>query len=369
MNLPPFRLNQWLDAYDFADPPIACNLAGSTGPRWLLRELLALGVEAPDLEALALGYAPAKGGAALREAIAAVYGVDPGWVIVTNGASEAVSLLLCVQACDGGNVVLPSPAYPAFDGMARAWRLGVRRYVLRREDGFGQSEGAVLGAIDGESVLALVNTPHNPTGAVMPRAEMAALAVALEEYGVPLLVDEVFHPLYHEAAMPSAAGIGNVVVVGDMSKALSMPGLRIGWIIDPDPVRRARTVTARSYFALGSAPVLEALATHAMRNHGAIVARAQAVAVANLKLLTAFMEDVPDILSWVPPSGGVLGYPWFNDGRDSRPWCEAMVRHGVLIAPGDCFGQPEHMRLGFGAREPGEVADALDLMQSALRHG
>ena len=64
MDLPPFRLNQWLDHFDFADPPIACNLAGSTGPRWLLRELLAIGGDAPALDGLALGYAPAGGGKA-----------------------------------------------------------------------------------------------------------------------------------------------------------------------------------------------------------------------------------------------------------------------------------------------------------------
>ncbi len=366
MDLPPFRLNQWLDHFDFADPPIACNLAGSTGPRWLLRELLAIGGDAPALDGLALGYAPAGGGKALREAIAAVYGVDPDWVVVTNGASEAFSVLLCVCAREGGNVVLPTPAYPAFGGMAQAWRLGVRSYALRREEGFRQSPGQVLAAVDGNSVLAVVNTPHNPSGAIMPRDAVAALAGALGERGVPLLVDEVFHPIYHGEVLPSAVGIGNAIVVGDMSKALSMPGLRIGWIIDADARRRERLVTARSYFSLSGSPLLEALATHAMRHQAAIVARAQSVATANLALLTAFMAEVDGILSWVPPPGGVLAYPWFDDLRASRPWCEAMAARGVLIAPGDCFGQAEHMRIGFGAREPDELAAALDAMRSAL---
>src|SRR5690349_314527 len=103
MNLPPFLLDQWLAAHDFADPPIRFNLASSTGPTWTLGELLALGDASVrrDVEALRLSYAPPQGSAALRERIAARHGVDADNVLVMTGASEALISLLCHFAAPG----------------------------------------------------------------------------------------------------------------------------------------------------------------------------------------------------------------------------------------------------------------------------
>ena len=120
MHLPPFKLDHWLSKHSFATPPIAYDLAASTGPKWTVGELLALG-EGADLDDAVLGYAPSEGTKALREAIGAFLGVDPDWIVVTLGASEAYSILLCLAARPGANIVLPSPAYPAFEPMAGVW--------------------------------------------------------------------------------------------------------------------------------------------------------------------------------------------------------------------------------------------------------
>jgi len=362
MDLPPFLLNQWLESHHGVEH----NLAGSTGPRWTLGELLALGESPPDLGAMALGYAPPQGLAGLREEIARHHGVDPDWIVVANGASEAFLLVLSALAHSGGNVVVPAPGYPAYAGAAAAAQLPLRPYRLDRERGFRLDAAAIASEADEGAVLVAVNSPHNPTGAVMTRGECAALATMLGERGVPLLVDEVFHPIYFGAPNPSAAGIDNVIVVGDMSKALAMPGLRIGWIIDPDPIRRARMVNTRSHLSIGSSPILEALALHAFRNRAQVIERTMSVARANLASLTGFMGSMSHVLGWVPPEAGLLAFPWFRDGRDARPFCERMVEKGVLLSPGDCFGMPDHIRIGFGSQADG-IGPALDLIRDALR--
>ncbi len=96
----------------------------------------------------------------------------------------------------------------------------------------------VLQAVDRDTVAVIVNTPHNPTGSVMVPGEVARLSAALPARGVPLIVDEVYHPLYFGEPLPSTAGIENVLVMSDLSKVMSLPGLRKGWIIDPDTSRR-----------------------------------------------------------------------------------------------------------------------------------
>jgi aspartate/methionine/tyrosine aminotransferase len=351
MDLPPFLLDHWLSKYDFAQPPIALNLASSTGPRWSVGDLLALGGAGVDLAATVLSYAPPDGGHALHEAIADFHGVAPDMVVATTGSSEALSIVLCLQARAGGNVVIPDPAYPAYAALAKAWGLGVRPYTLVPGKGFVQQAEAVLNAADDDTVLVIVNTPHNPTGSVMETAEIERLAGGLAARGIPLLVDEVYHPLYFGKALPSAAGIDNVIVTSDLSKAFSLPGLRTGWIVDRDAARRRRIIDARSYFTISGSPVLEALAAHALRERQAILARLDRVATANLGKLDAVFARAGGIVSWSRPYGGTTCFPWFTDGRDSRPFCEALAGDGVLVAPGDCFGHPAHMRIGFTQQE------------------
>jgi aspartate/methionine/tyrosine aminotransferase len=366
MHLPPFKLDHWLSKARFATPPIAYDLAASTGPKWTVRELLALG-EGTSLDDTILGYSSPDGSRPLRDAIGAFLGVDPDWVVVTLGASEAYSILLCTAARPGANVALPHPGYPAFDPVAGAWGLDIRHVRLSREHGFGQRAEDVLKVVDENTVLALVNTPHNPAGTIMPREEIEDLAAGLQRKGVRLIVDEVYHPLYFGERQVSAASIPNVNVVGDMSKALSLAGLRLGWLVERDAKRREQMVDARGYFTISSSPLLERLAVHAFANREVLLSRLHAVASENLAALSDFMERVSDTLAWARPEGGTVCFPWFRDGRDSRPFCEALAANGVLVAPGDCFGMPAHMRLGFALLKHDKFLEGLAVFERVLR--
>ncbi|MEP7247074.1 MAG: pyridoxal phosphate-dependent aminotransferase [Gammaproteobacteria bacterium] len=367
MDLQPFLLDEWLSAHDFATPPIRYNLAASTGPPWTLGHLKALGDEDSKkaLETMRVAYSPAAGTKALRQRIADFHNADPEWVAVTTGASEALLALFCVVAEPGGSIVLPAPVFPAMPVMARAWGMSVKPYTLSRDNGFEQTAAQVLAVVDATTRLVLVNTPHSPTGSVMAVAELTKLAEALAARGIPLAVDEVYHPLYFNEPRPSAAVLPNTIVLNDMSKALSLPGLRTGWLIDRDAKRRKRLINARSYFTISSSPILEALATTALTARGAILSRLDSVARANLALLDGLMHEHRSVLQWVRPVGGTVSFPWFVDGRDSRPFCEALAKAGVLVAPGDCFEAPAHFRLGFGGQES-RFQDPLTIFSRVL---
>lgn len=369
MRVPPFTLDHWLATYEFASPPIRYNLASSTGPKWTLGDLLALGDGAgvQDLADVRLSYAPPQGSDALRRQVAALHDVDSDWVIITTGASEALSALYCLAAEPGASITFPFPSFPAMPVMARAWGLSVSTYTLDRADGFRQSAERVLGAVRESTRLVLVNTPHNPTGSVMPHAEIARVAASLEQRLIPLVVDEVYHPLYHGASTPgSAARIPNTIVVGDLSKALSLPGLRIGWVIDRDARRRERLIDLRSYFTISGSPLTEAVAVHALANRDAILARLRTVAATNLAALREFMSAHDDIFDWVAPTGGTTVFPWLRDGSNARELCTTLASAGVLLAPGDTFDAPEHFRLGFGTQADG-FAKALEIVSDTLR--
>jgi aspartate/methionine/tyrosine aminotransferase len=291
MKVPPFKLDLWLAAHEFATPPIRYNLASSTGPLWTLAELMELGGDPPSLDDIRLSYAPPQGGKLLRERIAAMQGVDPEQVLVMTGASEALIALTCLFAGDGGSIVMPKPAYPAVPVLARTFGLAVREYELRREQGFAQTAQQVLSSVDESTRAVFVNTPHNPVGSIMAVGEQRKLAEALAARAIPLIVDEVYHPLYFAADAPSASALPNTIVLGDFAKALSLPGLRIGWVIDRDTKRREALLDLRSYFTISGSPLTEAVGAHALAHASAILERLRNVARANLELLTRFMEE------------------------------------------------------------------------------
>jgi aspartate/methionine/tyrosine aminotransferase len=157
-------------------------------------------------------------------------------------------------------------------------------------------------------------------------------------------------------------------VVSAFSKALSLSGLRIGWIIDRDARRRERLINLRSYFTVSGSPVTEAIAVYALAHRETILSRLEAVAVANLSMLKQFMSTHRDSLGWVSPAGGTVAFPWRLDGANARPMCAALAREGVLVAPGDCFDAPEHFRIGFGAQDIG-FREALEIASGKLGPG
>ena len=366
MRFPPFKLDLWLAAHEFATPPIRFNLASSTGPAWTLGEIGATGGgDSRELEQVRLSYAPPEGSQLLRERLADRHGVDAECVLILTGASEALLALTCHFAAPGASILLPRPVYPALPVMARAWGLDVREYALDRDRGFAQDADTVLAAVDSSTRAVFVNTPHNPTGSVMSAAEQDKLAVALAARGIALIVDEVYHPLYFGAPVPSASRLPNVIVLGDFAKAMSLPGLRVGWLVDRDADRRAALLDMRSYFSISCSPLSEAIGAHEIANADAVLARLDGVARANLALLTAFMDEHRDVLAFAAPSGGTTCFPYLRDGRDARPLCEALAKAGVLVAPGDCFDMPAHMRIGFGAQREG-YAEALAIFGEVI---
>jgi aspartate/methionine/tyrosine aminotransferase len=163
----------------------------------------------------------------------------------------------------------------------------------------------------------------------------------------------------------SAAALPGTIVLGDFAKALSLPGLRIGWVIDRDSRRREALKDARSYFTISGSPLTEAVGAMALSQASTILAKLRATAVANVARLTEFMQAHRQHLEFVPPTGGTTCFPRLRDGRNARPLCEALARAGVLVAPGDCFEAPSHVRIGFGALNEG-YGDGLRIFGEVL---
>lgn len=349
MKLQPFLLDQWLSRHGGA--PVEFNLGGSAGPRWTLRQLLELdGDAARDrlLDADVVYQLPA-GGTTLRQAIASMRDVPEEHVLVVAGGSEALLHIFFLAAEPGANVIVPFPGFPPYHAIPESLGLQARSYHLREENAYAVDLDEVKRLADAKTKLLLVNSPHNPTGATLTNAEMGALHDIASERGIQFVCDEVFHPIYHGPDMASAAVLPRATVVGDCSKAFALSGLRVGWIIEPDPDRREQYLNAREYFSISNTVVGELFAEIGVRHRDVVLSRTREVAGTNLRQLDRLLVEQAGVLDCVRPRGGMTAWLRLVNGANARGFCQAALGHGVLLTPGDCFGVADHIRLGFGA--------------------
>jgi aspartate/methionine/tyrosine aminotransferase len=362
-----FLLDEWLDAA--VDPPPRWNLGSVAGPPWTMSELLELGTadERASFTSTRLSYSKAAGLDELRVAVAERHAVSPDEVLIVTGASEALLLVFFTAAEPGANVVLPAPCFPPTSAVPAAMGIEIRTYTLDRDAGYAIDLDEVASLVDSRTKVILINSPHNPTGAVVADDMKRELGGIADRHGASLVSDEVFHPIYHADRSGTAAASG-ATVVGDMSKALSLPGLRVGWLIERDPELRARYLRGRMNFTITNSPISEHLAAIAIRNADTILDRAQRLASANLIDLRAFLSRWRNDLAWVEPAGGTSCFPWLRSGQSSRPLCEALLEAGILVVPGDAFGHPAHIRIGFAAEDdlPAALEAADRVLEASL---
>lgn len=185
-------------------------------------------------------YTPALGLPALREAIAGYYAsryavaVDPARVAVTPGASGALLLIMAALFDPGEEVLLADPGYPCNRHFARVVEVIGKGVPVGPETRFQLTAELVEQHWGERTRGVLVANPGNPTGTVIPAAELRAIHDVVKRKGGWLIVDEIYHELIYGHDEPSAAALGeDVIVVNSFSKYFLMTGWRLGWLLAP----------------------------------------------------------------------------------------------------------------------------------------
>jgi aspartate/methionine/tyrosine aminotransferase len=366
MHLPPFAVEHWLNTHELT---ARYNLAETDAKPFTVRELLTVtGANADLLLETRLSYNPTLGSDALREIIASFYpGSSPANVLVTTGAMEADFLLANILVEPGDTVVVEYPAYQVLYSVAEARGANVKRWELKKEDGFRPDLKRLAELIDDKTKLVVLNTPHNPTGALIGESELRTILRWAEEQGFWVLCDEVYHDLAAQPAdvPPYARTLsGRAISVGSMSKAFGLSGLRLGWFVGPEELVE-KAWSWKDYTTISNSPLSDFLARLALSHKEAIIARNTAIARANWERLAAWFERWQDLIGYIPPQAGVLAFPWLKKpGLSDVQFCqEAFDKEGVLLVPGEAFGCPGHFRIGFGG-DPDAFAQGLERLSA-----
>jgi aspartate/methionine/tyrosine aminotransferase len=320
-----------------------------------------------------IGYVAALGIPALRERIARHYrdayntDVAAERVIVTTGSSGGFPLAFLTSFDAGDRVALAAPGYPAYRNILAALNLEAVDLPTSAADRFQPTVAALEKA--GPIAGLIVASPSNPTGTMVNRAEMKALADWCHRHDVRLISDEIYHGIVYEGEAVSAAEVSDqAIVVNSFSKYFSMTGWRVGWLVVPtDLVRPIERLTQNFFISVPTLSQHAALAAFDGREElDGHVRRYRA----NRDLLMAGLPAVG--LDRLAPAQGAF-YLYADIAHltnDSRDFCRRMLAEaGVATTPGVDFDRARGagtLRISF-AGSTAEMEEAVRRLKAWRR--
>ncbi|EPC00115.1 aminotransferase [Litchfieldella anticariensis FP35 = DSM 16096] len=318
-------------------------------------------VVAAGQQALAAGhtrYTPAGGLPALREAIADHYAshfnatVEPECIIVTPGASGALLLASQLLVQRGDRVLMADPTYPCNRHFMFLADAELDTVPVGPESGWQLDAALVATHWQADTRLAMLATPSNPTGHMLDKAQLAAVAQEVRQRDGHLLVDEIYQGLTYDIDPVSAASVtSEAFVVNSFSKYFGMTGWRLGWLVAPQAAIEPLTRLAQNVFLAAPTPSQHAaLAAFTPECREELEHRRRELQRRRDALLAGLgrLELAPS----VPPQGAF--YVWLDISRysrDSQTFCQRLLEEeNVAITPGVDFavrGGEYHVRIAF----------------------
>ena len=319
---------------------------------------------AQALESGLTRYGPAAGEPALREAIAQKLTQEnqvptsADQVLVTNGGKQALYNLFQVLLEPGDELLLPAPYWLSYPEMARLAGASVRLIPSSAGEGFRLDPERLEAAITPASKLLVLNSPGNPTGTVLSRSDLEAIAEVLRRHPqVAVVCDEIYEFLlapghsHHSFAAVAPDLADRIFTVNGFAKGWAMTGWRIGWL-------------AGNSAALKAASALQSQSTSnvcTFAQYGALAAvtgsreclQTMAAQFSHRRQLLSDGLQAINGVQLLPPQGAFYAFPNISSsGLDSMVFCERLLEEqGLAVVPGGAFGDNDCIRLSCAASD------------------
>jgi arginine:pyruvate transaminase len=356
--------------------PLVDRIAGQGAAAWMVhfqalraeaagRDVIILTVGDPDqkppaalieatveaLRAGRTGYSRILGLPALREAIAARFARRTGQpcagenVVIVPGTQAGLFCVLQCLAGPGDEVIVPEPMYATYEAVVGASGARLVNVRLRPETGFHPDLKEMAAAITPRTRVLWINSPHNPTGAVMTRAEIEAVAELCRRHDLWLVSDEVYEDLAYARphlspwSLPGMAE--RTVVLSSLSKSHALPGFRLGWIIAPTVLTGHQGPLFNLLLSMlyGGPPFIQDGALVAFERELPEVAAMHRDYRRRAELLAGILEAAPRCRVTPPEGGMFVLLDVTRTGLGSEAFALGLLeREGVAVLPCDGFG-------------------------------
>jgi aspartate/methionine/tyrosine aminotransferase len=319
-------------------------------------------------------YTAARGKPKLRTAIAAHYDreygvdVDPDRIVVTPGTSPGLFLTLAALVDPGEEVVLTDPHYACYPNFVRTVGGEIETVPLRAEDGFRPRVADFEAAIDDSTRALLLNSPANPTGAVLEGDTLAGLAAAAEATEAVPVVDEVYHGLSYDAEEHTILEYtDDAFALNGFSKRFAMTGWRLGWIVVPPGYVEAVNRLAQNVLICAPNFVQDA-GVAALETPPDRLAEIRETYRRRRDLLLDAVTDWGLDLGYTPQGAYYLLVDVSDLPGDAVSIADLLLEEaGVAVTPGVDFGEgaADYIRLSY-ATDLEAIEEAIDRIEAVL---
>ena len=302
------------------------------------------------------------------EALARRYGVGVDQILTTTGATSALGLVLkALVENDDDQVLIESPGFDLLARVARESRARVETFNRRAPD-FAVDLDDLSRKIGPRTRAIVLTNLHNPSGALTSDADLLEISTLAAAVGAWVIVDEVYADFARPGLTRSAAVLAkNVIAVSSLTKVFGLFSLKFGWICAaPDDIAR---VQARSPEGdIGVSKLSHAVAARVLEESEVfdlhwkrLLTKTRPIAEHHLRAM-----NVDGLLAGDMPTFGSMAFPKVVGIDNTLMLAKTLwVRNDLLVAPGEYFGLPGHIRLGFGS-EPAALDQALGALHRAL---
>lgn len=294
--------------------------------------------------------------------------------LVTVGGKHAIFNLIQALINPGDEVIIPVPYWVTYKDVVN-YAGGVCVFVDTDEnDGFEISARSIEPHITPKTKLLIVNSPSNPSGAVVSQPEFRKIYELTRKHGIFLMTDECYcHFVYEEAPFSIAATPGakeTVVVAGSLSKTYAMTGWRIGFALAPAPIINAM-LKLQSHSTSNPTSIAQKAAIEAMKGPQASVGEMLGEYRRRRDFVVGRLRKIPGVKIGMP-KGAFYAYPnisvAYGSGRvkNSLDFSSALLAEAhVAVVPGEAFGTNDHVRISY-ATSMAELERGLDRLENFI---
>jgi aspartate aminotransferase len=331
-------------------------------------------------------YTPTAGLPGLKDAVVAKtrrdsgYEVDAGQVLITNGGKQALYNAFASLCDPGDEVLLPAPYWTTYPESIRlAGGVPVEVMTDEASDYLASVEQLEAARTARTKVLVFVS-PSNPTGAVYPPEQVAAIGRWAVDHGIWVITDEIYeHLVYGDAQFSSLPVLvpelaDTCIVINGVAKTYAMTGWRVGWMLAPPDVVRAAT-NLQSHTTSNVNNVAQRAAQFALEGDLSAVARMREAFDRRRQTMTRMLAEIPGVVC-PEPQGAFYCYPAVKEllGREirgRRPTSSAELAELLLdeaevaVVPGEAFGTPGYVRLSYALGDD-DLVEGVTRMQKLL---
>ena len=351
MKIKEFGVEIWMNQYE---TQCRYNLAETCVESLTVAQLLDMAGKRDtildELLPLKLTYGAIEGSERLRNQVASLYtGQRKENVTITHGAIGANALVYETLVEPGDRVISVLPTYQQHYSIPESYGADVQILKLREENGFLPDLDELQRLVTPNTKLIAINNPNNPTGSLMDRAFLERIAQIAASVGAYVLCDEVYRGIDQQGDgyTDSIADLyERGISTGSMSKAYSLAGLRLGWIVGPVELIRAVSIH-RDYNTISVGMLDDHFAAIALEHRDAILARNREIVRTNLAILDRWVAKEPAI-SYLKPKSGTTALLKYDVDLSSREFCTRLLdAYGVMFTPGSVLDMEGYVRIGY----------------------